>query len=57
MMKNIIFGLVVILSIFAFSCEKDKSAVDKATDAINEKIDNASKAAQDSIKKAGNVTL
>ena len=55
-MKNIIFCLVIILSIFTFSCEKDKSVIDKATDAINEKIDDASKAAQDGIKKAGNVT-
>ena len=29
----------IILSIFTFSCEKDKSVVDKATDAINEKIE------------------
>lgn len=52
-MKKIIFILSLILSIIFIGCEKDKSTIDKITDGINEKIDNASKAAKDGIKKAG----
>lgn len=53
-MKKIIFVLIISLSIFSISCEKDKSTIDKATDAINEKIDDASKKLQSGIKKTGN---
>lgn len=50
-MKKIIFVLCLILSIFAVSCEKDKKAIDKLTDKVNETIDDASKAAQDAVEK------